>query len=88
MTEEKKAKLTEKLKEMGIDESIIDERLMWKFKKVSFGLMKLRLVLDEKGVDEAKTKEIIDKIVDKSMSKDLAKVKQWHEEHKDKEHHE
>ena len=45
MSEEKKEKLTAKLKELGIDESAIDEKLMWSYKKVSFGLMKLRLVL-------------------------------------------
>ena len=88
MSEEKKEKLTIKLKEMGIDESLIDERLMWSFKKASFGLMKLRLVLDEKGFDETKAKEIIDKLVDKAKNKDLAKVKEWHEEHKHKEHEE
>ena len=86
MSDEKKEKLTAKLKELGIEEDKIDERLMWGFKKASFGLVKLRLVLDDKGVDETKTKEIIDKIVDKAMSKDLAKVRQWHEEHKNKEH--
>jgi hypothetical protein len=69
-----KEKLTSKLKELGIEESKIDERLMWSFKKVSFGLMKLRLVLDDKGIDEAKSREIIDKLVDKATKKDLAKV--------------
>ena len=86
MSEEKKEKLTVKLKEMGIDESKIDERLMWSVKKVSFGLMKLRLVLDEKGIDEAQSKEIIDKLVDKAMNKDLAKVREWHEKHKAEKH--
>jgi hypothetical protein len=82
MSEEKKEKLTAQLKELGIDENKIDERLMWSFKKVSFGLMKLRLVLDDKGLDEAKTKEIIDKLVDKATNKDLAKVREWHEKRK------
>ena len=86
MSEEKKEKLTAKLKELGIEESLIDERLMWSFKKVSFGLTKLRLVLDDKGVSEAKTKDIIDELVEKAMKKDLAKVREWHEEHKHKEH--
>jgi hypothetical protein len=86
MTEEKKEKLTEKLKELGIDESSIDERLMWGFTKASFGLMKLRLVLDDKGVDEAKSKEIIDKLVDKATNKDLAKLREWHEKHKAEKH--
>lgn len=81
MTEEQKEKFTEKLKELGIDESSIDEKLMWSFKKFSFGLMKLRLVLDDKGIDEAKSREIIDRLVDKATDKDLAEVREWHEKH-------
>ena len=86
MSEEKKEKLTAKLKELGIDESKIDEKLLWSFKKVSFGLVKLRLVLDDKGVDEAKSREIIDKLVDKAATKDLAKVREWYEKHKAEKH--
>jgi hypothetical protein len=86
MSEEKKEMLTAKLKELGIDEDKIDERLMWSYKKVSFGLMKLRLVLDDKGIDEAKSREIINKIVDEVANKDLAKVREWHEEHKAEKH--
>jgi endonuclease III-like uncharacterized protein len=86
MSEEKKEKLTEKLKELGINESSIDEQLMWSFKKASFGLMKLRLVLDDKGIDETKSREIIDKLVDKATKKDLAEVREWHEKHKVEKH--
>jgi len=82
MSEEKKEKLTAKLKELGIDESKIDERLLWSYKKVSFGLMKLRLALDDIGVDEAKSHELINKLVDKVTSKDLAKIREWHDKHK------
>lgn len=82
MDKEKAEKMTEKLKEMGIDEKMIDEKLLWTYKKVFFKLMKLRLVLDEKGVDEAKTKDILEKMVAKVMKKDLAKIKEWHKEHK------
>ena len=86
MSEEKKAKLTEKLKELGIDESKIDDRLLWSVKKVSFGLMKLRLVLDDIGIDESKSREVIDKLVDKAANKDLAEVREWHEKHKAEKH--
>ena len=86
MTEEKKEKMTAKLKELGVDESKIDERMMWSVKKVSFGLMKLRLVLDEKGIAETQSREIIDKLVDKAKNKDLAKVREWHEKHKAEKH--
>jgi hypothetical protein len=86
MSEEKKEKLTAKLKEMGVDESNIDEKLMWSVKKVSFGLMKLRLVLDDKGIDEAKAQEIIDKLVDKAKTKDLAEIREWREKHNEEKH--
>jgi hypothetical protein len=86
MSEEKKEKLTSELKELGIEENVIDERLMWSFKKVSFGLMKLRLVLDDKGIDEAQSREIIEKLVDKATKKDLAKIREWHEKHKAEKH--
>ena len=86
MSEEKKEKLTSMLKELGIDESNIDERLMWSVKKVSFGLMKLRLVLDDKGLSEAQSKEIIEKLVDKATNKDLAKVREWQEKHEAEKH--
>jgi len=84
MDDEKKAKLTAKLADLGIDEKLIDEHLMHTFKKASFKLAKLRLILNEKGVDEAKIKEILDKLVDHAMNKDLVKMKEWMEEHKDK----
>lgn len=86
MSDEKKEKLTAKLKELGIDESKIDEQLLWSFKKASFGLVKLRLVLDDKGIDESKSREIIDKLVDKAKEKDLAEVREWHEKHKAEKH--
>ena len=57
MDEEKKAKWTKKLIELGVPEEKIDEPLIWSFKKVSFKLGRLRLALDEKGVEESKAKE-------------------------------
>jgi hypothetical protein len=81
MSDEKKEKLTAKLKELGVDESKIDERMMWSYKKASFGLVKLRLVLEDQGIDEAKAGEIIDKVVAKAKEKDLSKVREWHEQH-------
>jgi len=87
MDKEKMAKLTEMLKELGIDESLIDEDLMWTVKKANFKLMKLRLILDEKGIKEPKAKDIIDKMVSMAMKKDLAEIKKWHSEHEDKGSH-
>lgn len=82
MSEEKRVIITAKLKELGVDESMIDDRLMWSVKKASFGLMKLRLVLSDKGVDDAKSREVIDKLVDEASKKDLTEVKEWYEKRK------
>jgi hypothetical protein len=84
MSAETKEKLTTRLTELGIDKSAIDERLLWGYRKVSHGMTNLRLVLDDKGIDETKTREIFNAVVEKTMTKDLAKARQWHEEHKDK----
>lgn len=86
MSEEKKAELSAKLKELGIDESKIDDQLLWSFKKVSVSIMKLRLVLDDKGIDEAQSREIIDKLVEKAQAMDLAQIKEWHEKHQAEKH--
>jgi hypothetical protein len=86
MSEEQKEKWTTRLKGLDIDEGKIDDRLMRSVKRVSFGLMKLRLVLDDKGIDETKSREIIGKLVDKATSKDLAEVREWHEKHEAEKH--
>ncbi|MGD0284381.1 MAG: hypothetical protein ABSB12_02205 [Candidatus Saccharimonadales bacterium] len=81
MDDDKKAKLTSMVTELGVPEDKIDEHLLWLFKKVSFKLSKLRLVLDEKGIDEAGAKAIIEKMVAKANEKDLAKIKEWRDKH-------
>jgi hypothetical protein len=41
-------------------------------------------VLDEKGVDESAAKDIIEKLVAKANEKDLAKIREWHQKHQEK----
>ena len=84
MDEEKKAKWIKKLTELGVPEEKVDESLIWSVKKTSFKLSKLRLILDEKGVEESKAKEIVEKLVTKALEKDLVKIKEWQEKHKEK----
>jgi len=84
MDEEKKAKWVEKLTELGIPEEKIDESLIWTVKKTSHKLSKLRLILDEKGVEESKAKEIVEKLVANALGKDLDKIREWQEKHKEK----
>lgn len=78
--------MTKKLTDLGIDKEMIDEKLMWVVKKTSMKIMKFRLILDEKGVTEDKTKEIVKKIVDKAFDKDLNKIREWHKEHEERHH--
>jgi hypothetical protein len=84
MDDEKIAKMTKMVVELGVPEDKVDEHLLWIFKKVFFKLNKLRLVLDEKGVDESAAKDIIEKLVAKANEKDLAEIKEWHEKHQEK----
>jgi Tfp pilus assembly protein FimV len=83
MDEEMIAKWTKKLTELGVPEDKIDEHLLWIFKKVTFKLSKLRLMLDDIGVDESKAKEIIEKVVAKANEKDLAKIREWRDQHQE-----
>jgi endonuclease III-like uncharacterized protein len=84
MDEEKKAKWVKKISDLGVPEDKIDEKLIWAFKKTSMKISHLRLKLDAIGIDEAKAKEIVEKVVNHSLEKDLAKIKEWHEQHQEK----
>lgn len=84
MDKEKMEKWADKFKKMGISEDMVDEHLMWRYKKSFIKLMKLRLALSEKGMSEAKIKEVVDKMVDMVMEKDLAKIKEWRSDTKKK----
>jgi len=77
MDEETIAKWTKMISELGVPEDQVDEHLIWVFKKVTHKLSKLRLVLDEKGVDEETAKAIVEKLAAHVNEKDLAKIKEW-----------
>ena len=79
MDEEMVAKWTKMISELGVPEDQVDEHLIWVFKKATHKLSKLRLVLDEKGVDEATAKAIIEKLAAHVNEKDLAKIREWRE---------
>jgi hypothetical protein len=83
MDDEKIAKWTKKVTELGVPEDKVDEELLWVFKKVSFKLNLLRLKLDEKGVDESQAKGIIEKLVAHVNEKDLSEIKEWHQKHEE-----
>ena len=81
--ETKKAEMIKSLKAMGIEEDMIDDKVLWVAKMVGFKIMKLRLIMDEKGLDADQVEEIIENIVAKAMEKDLDEIKKWHKEHKE-----
>jgi hypothetical protein len=83
MDEEMKAKWTKKIAELGVPEDKIDEHLIWVFKMVSHKLGKLRLMLDDIGVEESKAKEIIETVVARANEKDLAKIREWRDQHQE-----
>lgn len=83
MDEEKKAKWTANLKELGIDEDKIDEKLVWTIKKINHKISGLRLILDEKGFEEGEANLIARKVVAHALEKDLSKLKEWRQEHKE-----
>lgn len=84
MDEEMIAKWTKKLAELGVPEDKVDEHILWLFKKITFKLSKLRLVLDDMGIEESKAKEIIEKLVARANEKDLAKIREWRDQHQEK----
>jgi endonuclease III-like uncharacterized protein len=81
LDEDKRTKLVDKLKKIGIAKEIIDDDMLWAAKKISHKVNGLRLILDEKGISDPKAKEIINKLVAEALEKDLEKVKEWHKVH-------
>lgn len=81
MDEGKKMMIMDTLKEAGVDESKIDDDLMMLVGKISNKINMLRAELDEKGIDDMKGKEIVNKISMKATEMDIADVKEWHMGH-------
>lgn len=84
--EDKMLMIVDELKKFGITEDKIDDDLIWAVKKISHKINKLRLILDSKGVEQAKANEIIKGMVAEAANKDLVEVKEWHKEHEEYEH--
>lgn len=80
LDEEKMQKIADKLEKMGMDKEAIDERAIWGAKKMFMGIMKLRWVMEEKGISQAKAKKIVKGLVDKAMDNDLKKMMEEKEE--------
>lgn len=81
MDSDKRMKLVDRLKALGVDEGKIDDNILWAVKKISYKVNELRMYLDKEGLDESKAKEVVNKLVAEALEKDLAKIKEWHEEY-------
>lgn len=66
-----KEKMMAAAKKLGLDESMVDEHMMWAAKKMMFGLGKMMWMMKEKGMDKEKSKEIMKKMVDMMLEKDM-----------------
>ena len=80
MDEKMKEKMMDELKELGIEEKMVDEHLMMGAKKMMFGMMKVIWSLKEHGVSDEKAKEILKKMTDRSLEMDMSeKMGEWKE---------
>ena len=72
MDEEKKKMMMEKMKEMGFDEKIMeDHHAMWAGKKIMFGIMKMKWIMKENGIEDNIAKETLKKMTDMIINKGM-----------------
>jgi hypothetical protein len=71
MDEEMKALHMEMAKNAGIEESMVDEKVMWAMHKAMWGGMKFMKALQEKGMSEEKAMETMKKFANMEMSPEM-----------------
>lgn len=79
MDEKAKEEMMKKWKELGLDKDMVDEHVMWGAKKIMFGIAKVKHSLKEKGMEEAKVKEVLKKMLDMAIESDMKM--DWKEKH-------
>lgn len=79
--------LKEELTKLGIEEKMIDERMLWGSKKLILGIMKINHSLKESGLSDDEARQMIGKMVDKITDKEMMEKieKMWSEKMKYKE---
>ena len=66
-----KEEMIENMKKLGLDESRVDDNIIWGAKKMMYGMAKVMWSLKESGVEGEKAKEILKKMIDMMMEKDM-----------------
>ena len=79
-----KEKMIEEMKKIDLDENMIDDKLVWGAKKIMFGIAKVKWSLKENDIDDDKAKEILKKMVDMIIEKDMSEAiekmhSHWHD---------
>lgn len=72
---DKRKMITDNLIKLGLDEDKIDSDVIWAVKKVCYKINKLRVVMNEKNIDDNFANEIIGKIVNESIKHDIEEIK-------------
>lgn len=85
MSAKMKEEIMEEMKKLGIEERMIDERLVWGSKKMMMGVTKAMMSLKENGMEEEEAKETIKKMLDSMMQKEMmeksiAMMEDWKKE--------
>jgi hypothetical protein len=66
-----KEEMVENMKKLGIDEDMVDDNIIWGAKKMMYGMAKVMWSLKESGIEEEKAKEILKKMTNMMMEKDM-----------------
>jgi hypothetical protein len=66
-----KEEMIENMKKLGLDESRVDDNIIWGAKKMMYGMAKVMWSLKESGIEGEKAKKILKKIADMMMKKDM-----------------
>ena len=66
-----KEEMIENMKKIGIDEKMVDDTMIWGAKKMMYGMVKVMWSLKESGIEGEKAKEILKKMADMMMKKDM-----------------
>ena len=66
-----KEEMVENMKKLGIDENMVDDTIIWGAKKIMYGMAKVMRSLKESGVEGEKAKEILKKMTDMMMEKNM-----------------
>lgn len=83
MDEKMKDEMMAEWEKLGLTKDQIDDHVLWGGKKVMFGIAKVKWALKEKGVDDAKAKDMLKKmttmVIDSDVKMDMDMKKDWHD---------